>query len=1024
MYTSKRKIIKAQQLTKYIFQSGVGAAINGGFSQRRSCPHGQERSPKSAPQHVPTVSHNYKKRNKMRIFTTLIGLIICQISFGQIPSLSIQDSEKKQYLEISQLKVSVNVIGNIATTTFDIVFYNPFNRDLEGELSMPLSDGQEICRYALEINGKIREGVIVEKIKARQTFEAIIRQNIDPGIANMTKGNFFKTRIFPIPANGSKRIVLALSETLSGDDQNLYYSLPIETSKAIGEFKLDVRVFKNLSEEKEILSEFENIKFDSQDDAYCLNLERKNFSSSSPLNFTIPRFAKTDHQIYTCDLGGETYFYLSIKTPNLSSSIKEVPQKITIYWDNSFSASRRDIDKELEFLNKYLTSLKGNKNVSLITFNQKSELPKIFNIRQDATEIINYIRKLNNDGATCLDNLNLDKNSDEVLLFSDAINTIGEDQIETSNIPIYAISSSTGSNYSLLKRIASETNGEFIDLNVFTLKKALEIMQKNEEKFLSCNYNNSEIEEVYPNIASRVDGGFFEMVGILKSNDALLNVNYGHRGNIIKTQSFKISKVSDTPVSRIWASKKIEALGMNYSKNREEIYKLGKKFNIITPNTSFIVLDRIEDYVEYDIIPPDELKEEYYKLLANHEKEQELSPKMIRERNLERIKRLMSWYEGSTHDSINLIDEIEINAEANSRTVIEEYIPITEQRRVPPPPPSQTTVINIVEDEVEISDNLELDEENEDFAFTEIKKRPSIKVLAWLPDAPYMEVLRNSKKSNLDSIYFVLKEENRNRPSFYIQVADYLFEKKMNDMAVRVLSNTLELDLENPELLKVVARSLVQEGEYKVAIEIYKEIKRLRPEEPQSFRDLAAAYIQNKQFQKALDIYKYILDNNWDRFEDIKDVALNELNNLISLHKGELDINSINPTYINPMPLDIRITLDWSSNENDIDLWVIDPNGEKCFYSHTNTMLGGKISRDFTRGYGPEEFSLKTAKRGIYTVYVNYFSESRQTITGPVTVYATLYTNYGTEQQETKYITVQLTDNKETRQIGQLEFEK
>jgi hypothetical protein len=187
---------------------------------------------------------------------------------------------------------------------------------------------------------------------------------------------------------------------------------------------------------------------------------------------------------------------------------------------------------------------------------------------------------------------------------------------------------------------------------------------------------------------------------------------------------------------------------------------------------------------------------------------------------------------------------------------------------------------------------------------------------------------------------------------------------------------------------------------------------------------LAAAYIQNKQFQKALDIYKYILDNNWDRFEDIKDVALNELNNLISLHKGELDINSINPTYINPMPLDIRITLDWSSNENDIDLWVIDPNGEKCFYSHTNTMLGGKISRDFTRGYGPEEFSLKTAKRGIYTVYVNYFSESRQTITGPVTVYATLYTNYGTEQQETKYITVQLTDNKETRQIGQLEFEK
>ncbi len=50
-------------LTKYIFQSGVGAAINSGFSHRRSCPTGQERSPKSAPQHVPTVVAHFEKES-------------------------------------------------------------------------------------------------------------------------------------------------------------------------------------------------------------------------------------------------------------------------------------------------------------------------------------------------------------------------------------------------------------------------------------------------------------------------------------------------------------------------------------------------------------------------------------------------------------------------------------------------------------------------------------------------------------------------------------------------------------------------------------------------------------------------------------------------------------------------------------------------------------------------------------------------------------------------------------------------
>jgi len=115
--------------------------------------------------------------------------------------------------------------------------------------------------------------------------------------------------------------------------------------------------------------------------------------------------------------------------------------------------------------------------------------------------------------------------------------------------------------------------------------------------------------------------------------------------------------------------------------------------------------------------------------------------------------------------------------------------------------------------------------------------------------------------------------------------------------------------------------------------------------------------------------------------------------------------------------------LEWSSNENDIDLWVIDPNGEKCFYQHTKTQMGGKISKDFTRGYGPEEFTLKVAKRGIYTVYANYYSESRQSITGPVTLYVTLYTKYGKTNQDVKHIALQLVDNKETRQVGQLEFE-
>ena len=65
-------------------------------------------------------------------------------------------------VSLQDLSVKVDVVGNVATTTFDMVFYNSSTRVMEGEFEFPLGDGQTVSRYALEINGHLREGCIVE----------------------------------------------------------------------------------------------------------------------------------------------------------------------------------------------------------------------------------------------------------------------------------------------------------------------------------------------------------------------------------------------------------------------------------------------------------------------------------------------------------------------------------------------------------------------------------------------------------------------------------------------------------------------------------------------------------------------------------------------------------------------------------------------------------------------------------------------------------------------------------------------
>lgn len=963
----------------------------------------------------------------MKVLFTSLALLICQMAIGQIPNLTIQSSENNRPLQLSHLMLDIEVVGNVATTTYDMVFFNPNPRDLEGELAMPLGDGKEIYRYALEINGQLREGVVVEKIKARQTFEAVVRQKIDPGIVSKTKGNFFKTKIYPIPANDSKRVVLGLVETLDGDSQNLYYAMPIGRMKSIGEFEVNVNVAKSQSESVAPVSDFENLSFDSRKEMHNLNFKRANYSLSKPLEFTVPRFINTNYQLFTEAYEGTTYFYLNLKAPTMGKAFKKPPNHITIYWDRSHSASQRDISKELDLLSKYLASLQGTKKVTFIGFNYQESAPMVFKIDDDPTDLVEYILKLKNDGATRIDNIKFDNKCDEILLFSDAIHTIGKADFEPADVPVYCINSSYGANHNLLNRTSSFSKGAFIDLNQIRLERALELMKVNEEKIISIDYDTKSIDQVYPNMPGRVDN-FVEVVGVLKTNQSNLTINYGHQGKVTQSQTFEIRKSSSAAVSRIWANKKIASLAWDYPNNQQKILDLGKKFNIVTSNSSLLVLDRVEDYVAHEIIPPVELKETYDQLIAQKKKEAGVSMELIRANNANRINRLKQWYDRPftmRKDSKRRENagDTDLRVEVTEETILEEVV--YEEA----PDDQVDEIFEIVEDQavshilqgrvsgVQVSMEAEAKESDQDPA------GPSIKVLAWQPDAPYLVDLRKASDKGIDQVYYHLKKTHENRPSFYIEVADLFFQRNLNERAIQILSNTIEMDLENPELLKVVAKRLLDEKEHALAVIIYEEIKDLRPEEPQSHRDLALAYIANQQYQKALEVYQNILDQQWGRFEEIKDVILIELSGLIATHENELALNKVSADSLMPMPLDVRITIDWSSNDNDIDLWVIDPNGEKCLYSNPNTQLGGKLSKDFTQGYGPEEYSLKSAIRGTYTVYVNYYSESRQTITGPVTVYATLFTHYGTQQQKSKRIAIQLANNKETKQIGQLEFE-
>merc|ERR1719433_793967 len=107
--------------------------------------------------------------------------------------------------------------------------------------------------------------------------------------------------------------------------------------------------------------------------------------------------------------------------------------------------------------------------------------------------------------------------------------------------------------------------------------------------------------------------------------------------------------------------------------------------------------------------------------------------------------------------------------------------------------------------------------------------------------------------------------------------------------------------------------------------------------------------------------------------------------------------------FLSNMPCDLRISLAWDTDNTDIDLHVIEPSGCEVYYSNNWSSQGGFVSRDFTRGYGPEEYMVVKGQKGKYTIKAKYYSSSgAQKLTGATTVTATIFTNWArpTQQRE------------------------
>ena len=952
-----------------------------------------------------------------------------------------------QPIEVRDVDIRAAVNGVHAETTMTITFYNPNPRILEGELYFPLPTDATVSGYALDINGVLVDGVIVEKEKARVVFEELVRQGVDPGLVEQSAGNVFKTRVYPLPANGTRQIrvkyVSKVDIVKEGNDYATYYKQPLRFEKPLRSFKLRIEVAAAQKAPEVRAGKFANLSFGSWQNLYVAETELKDIALSEDLNVAIMT-APLQSAVAEKAADGNCYFAVDALLEPPAATAKEAPS--IVLWDASASRDKTDHDAELAFLEKILPQ---KQQLTLIAFRDKPLQPATFN---SPKALVDAIRQIPFDGASNIAAaIAATPVNANVILCSDGLDNFGPDlkTVDFAQRQINAIFQDRDQNITALRRLTQKAGGQVIDLRTLGLDDAVATFNAPGQAVSAIFLDGKDIANECP---SRLESGKLAVAGLLPEGAHKLDVIIKSAGKQ-QTLSFNLN-TADAPKGSLLRTNYGQMLIASLIADNaveDTVTAAGKQFGLVTPNTSLLVLDNLEQYVRYRVRPPESLpdmRKQYDERIAREGKTDKPEPGQLMPNDMNHVKQiwnaLVDWHKkrdfaavGATKqamrdDEASAAPEDGAAAPAARRGIMQRFFSRNGARRdvsmrredAGAPAPAIQPLFAApmaMEDGAVAMEEVRANRAAEPTAAPTATPSARTAIQAWTPSAPYLDDLRKAAKDKAYETYLTLRKTFGDAPGFYMDCADFFAtELKDKATAVTVLSNLAELELENRQVLRILGYKLRFFGELESAEQIFRKVLAMAKEEPQSYRDLALVLDELGKFQEAIDLLFVVVNNKFNsRFPEIENIALNEINRIAERAKRQnVAIKEIPEEFRHLIDVDIRVIINWDTDMTDMDLWVTDPFKEKCMYNHRFTATGGRNSPDFTQGYGPEEFMIRNAKKGDYVIETDYYGSHSQKVIGPVTLYAEVFTNYGRPDETHQTLSFRLGSRKEVVKVG------
>lgn len=553
-----------------------------------------------------------------------------------IPRPGAQEKDLPPFDCVSQ-NVTVEVEQQVARVRIEQTFVNRSGHDLEAIYFMPLSEQASISRFSYWIKGKEIVGQVEEKQEARQKYEKAVAAKRDPALLEQAGRNLFRVNVYPVSSSEPLKVVLEYSQLCPYEQGIVRLRYPLTVGGAQQRIQ-DFRFHATVADQKPI----DDLRLTSHSGSKIVHPDAHHAEVTLEQNdFTPKQDVALEYRLKSQDFGvsflthrqkGEDGYYMLVVAPQEKTSQQQVVKKDVIFvFDRSGSMDGEKLRQAQAALSYCLKKLSPQDRFQVLTFStalrtNSKGLEQASD--QNILKALQQVQSLDADGGTNIDealttamnNFSDGPNQKIILFMTDGLPTEGEQDIgkiiqhvaraDQHGVRLFAFGVGDDVDDYLLLKLANDhrgalqyvRGGESIESKVgsFFAKISTPVLVN-----LKIDYGGTKTNRCYPETVPDVfKGSQLILVGRYSQSGPQELVLQGEINGEKRTfrypANFDEIQQQNPFLPRLWAKQRVDwavdriRLKGENEELKQEVIKLSKSYNFMTPYTSFLAMSKEE----------------------------------------------------------------------------------------------------------------------------------------------------------------------------------------------------------------------------------------------------------------------------------------------------------------------------------------------------------------------------------------------------------------------------------------------